>query len=175
VVSGAPIRVAVLGSGRIGSLHAELLAQRIPGAELAAVLDADDAIALRVAGALGVPTATLDDVFTAPDIDAVAVCTSTDTHVELVERAADAGKAVFCEKPVSLELPELDRALAAVDRAGVLCRSASTAASTRRTGQFETPSPRARSASRIWCVSRAETPSRRRSTTCACRVASSST
>jgi myo-inositol 2-dehydrogenase / D-chiro-inositol 1-dehydrogenase len=119
-VSRAPVRVAVLGSGRIGSLHAELLAQRIPGAELAAVHDADDAVARQVADPLGVPTATLEDIFTAADVDAVAVCSSTDTHVDLVERAAEAGKAVFCEKPVSLDLPELDRALATVERAGIL-------------------------------------------------------
>jgi myo-inositol 2-dehydrogenase/D-chiro-inositol 1-dehydrogenase len=58
-------------------------------------------------------------MFAASDIDAVAICTSSDTHVDLVVRAAEAGKAIFCEKPVSLDIAEVDRALAAVERAGV--------------------------------------------------------
>ena len=54
-----------------------------------------------------------------PDVDAVAICTSTDTHADLIVAAAEAGKAIFCEKPVSLDLAEVDRALQAVDEAGV--------------------------------------------------------
>ena len=53
------------------------------------------------------------------DVDAVAICTSTDTHADLIVAAAEAGKAIFCEKPVSLDLAEVDRALAAVEAAGV--------------------------------------------------------
>jgi myo-inositol 2-dehydrogenase / D-chiro-inositol 1-dehydrogenase len=113
------VRIAVLGAGRIGRMHAELLARRVPGAAVASVYDAVPHVAQEVGAALGVPVAaTLDDVFSS-DADAVAICSSTDTHVELIERASEAGKAIMCEKPVSLDLALVDRGLAAVDKAGV--------------------------------------------------------
>ena len=70
---------------------------------------------------LGVPVAqTAEELYASDEVDAIAICTSTDTHVDLVVAAAAAGKAIFCEKPISLELAEVDRALEAVERAGVL-------------------------------------------------------
>jgi myo-inositol 2-dehydrogenase/D-chiro-inositol 1-dehydrogenase len=60
-----------------------------------------------------------EEVIAAQDVDAVAICSSTDTHADLVVACAEAGKAIFCEKPISLELREVDRALAAVEAAGV--------------------------------------------------------
>ena len=62
--------------------------------------------------------ASVEEIFDS-DLDAVAICSSSDTHVDLLVAAAEAGKAVFCEKPVSLDLAEVDRALAAIDAAGV--------------------------------------------------------
>jgi len=112
------MRIAVIGVGRIGSMHAELLARRITGAELVAVADTDAAAARAVGAELGVPAVGVEDAL-ALDAEAVAICSSTDTHTELVVAAARAGKAVFCEKPVSLDLAEVDRALRAVDAAGV--------------------------------------------------------
>ena len=115
------VRVGVIGTGRIGSMHAELLAHRIPGAALAIVYDADPEAARSVGEALGVRVAAgADQLLRADDVDAVAICSSTDTHVDLIVAAAGAGRAVFCEKPVSLELEQVDRALAAVERTGVL-------------------------------------------------------
>jgi len=115
------VRVGVIGTGRIGSMHAELLARRIPGAALALVYDADPEAARSVGEALGVRVAAgAEELIRADDVDAVAICSSTDTHVDLIVAAADAGKAVFCEKPVSLDLEQVDRALAAVERTGVL-------------------------------------------------------
>ena len=61
----------------------------------------------------------VEELLGAPDVDAVAICSSTDTHADLLVAAAEAGKAIFCEKPVSLDLAEVDRALAAVEDAGV--------------------------------------------------------
>jgi myo-inositol 2-dehydrogenase / D-chiro-inositol 1-dehydrogenase len=112
------LRIAVIGVGRIGSLHAELLAHRVARAELAVVADLDDETARTVATELGVPATGVEEAL-AGDADAVAICTSTDTHADLIVAAARAGKAIFCEKPVSLDLGEVDRALGEVEAAGV--------------------------------------------------------
>jgi myo-inositol 2-dehydrogenase / D-chiro-inositol 1-dehydrogenase len=114
-----PLRIGVIGVGRIGRMHAEVIAHRVPGAALGAVYDAYEPAAHDVAAALRVrAAATVEEIF-ASDLDAVAICSSSDTHADLMIAAAQAGKAVFCEKPVSLDLPELDRALRAIDAAGV--------------------------------------------------------
>jgi myo-inositol 2-dehydrogenase/D-chiro-inositol 1-dehydrogenase len=115
------LRLGVLGTGRIGRMHAELIARRVPGAALAAVHDLDLDAAATVAAGLGVPALRdVHELIDSPDVDAVAISTSTETHVELIETAAAAGKPIFCEKPIAQDLEQLDRALAAVDRAGVL-------------------------------------------------------
>jgi myo-inositol 2-dehydrogenase / D-chiro-inositol 1-dehydrogenase len=114
-----PIRVGVIGAGRIGRLHAGLLARRVPGASVGAVYDVHPPFALAVADDLGVPVAHSVEEMMKSDVNAVAVCSSADTHVELLVAAAAAGKAVFCEKPVSLDLDELERGLEAVHRSGV--------------------------------------------------------
>jgi myo-inositol 2-dehydrogenase / D-chiro-inositol 1-dehydrogenase len=114
----APLRIGVIGVGRIGRMHAELIADQVPGAALGAVHDAYEPTARGVATELRVPAATVEEIF-ASDLDAVAICSTSDTHVDLLIAAAEAGKAVFCEKPVSLDLAELDRALGAIDAAGV--------------------------------------------------------
>jgi myo-inositol 2-dehydrogenase/D-chiro-inositol 1-dehydrogenase len=116
---GDPLGVAVLGVGRIGSMHAELVAHQVPGAALVAIADPAQDTAAAVAARLGVAAMSIDEVLGREDVDAIAVCSSTDTHVELVVRAARAGKAILCEKPLSLELSDVDRALEAVEAAGV--------------------------------------------------------
>jgi myo-inositol 2-dehydrogenase/D-chiro-inositol 1-dehydrogenase len=114
------VRIGVIGVGRIGSMHAELLARRTAGASVTRIFDAYADGARSVAEPLGVPTTgSVEELLAAPDVDAIAICTSTDTHADLVVAAAQAGKAIFCEKPVSLDLAEVDRALAAVETAGV--------------------------------------------------------
>ena len=114
------VRIGVVGVGRIGRMHASLLMHQVPGASVAMVHDAHEGTARGVAGELGVSAAgEVEELLTAGDIDAVAICSTTDTHADLIVGAAGAGKAIFCEKPVSLELAEVDRALAAVDEAGV--------------------------------------------------------
>jgi myo-inositol 2-dehydrogenase/D-chiro-inositol 1-dehydrogenase len=115
----APVRVGVIGVGRIGRMHAELLAREVTGAAVGAVFDAHAQSARAVADALRVPVATSVDEILGADLDAVAICSNADTHAELLIAAAEAGKAVFCEKPLSLDLAELDRAVAAVQSAGV--------------------------------------------------------
>jgi myo-inositol 2-dehydrogenase/D-chiro-inositol 1-dehydrogenase len=102
-------------------MHGDLLAHRIDGAELVAVADVAGAVVTEVALRLGVSGTTEPEaVIERSDVDAVVVCTPTPTHVDLVVAAAAAGKAVFCEKPLSLDLAGTDRAIEAVKDAGVL-------------------------------------------------------
>jgi myo-inositol 2-dehydrogenase/D-chiro-inositol 1-dehydrogenase len=114
------LRIGVIGCGRIGRMHAELVTRQVPGAALATVYDVVSEAAAGVSENLGVrAAASTDEVVTAADVDAVAICSPTETHVPLIEASAAAGKAIFCEKPLSLDLPEVDRALAAVEAAAV--------------------------------------------------------
>ena len=115
------VNVGLIGAGRIGRLHAEHLAFRIPDANLLAVSDIILEAAQKCAANLGIPTATQDHriIMENPDIEAVVVCSSTDTHAQMIEEAAAAGKHIFCEKPIAHDLGEIDRALAAVEKAGV--------------------------------------------------------
>jgi myo-inositol 2-dehydrogenase/D-chiro-inositol 1-dehydrogenase len=115
-----PVRVGLIGTGRIGSSHAEILALRVPGAALVAVADTVPVAAASLAERLGVraeptPQALIDS----PDIEAVVIAASTPAHADLVVAAAQAGKGVFCEKPMALSLADADRAIAAADEAGV--------------------------------------------------------
>ena len=92
---------------------------RCPGYAVAAVADAVPEAALGVSATIGAPVLSIEELLASDDVDTVAICTSTDTHVDLVIAAAESGKAIFCEKPVSLDLRQVDRALAAVEAAGV--------------------------------------------------------
>ncbi|MEM8925610.1 MAG: inositol 2-dehydrogenase [Actinomycetota bacterium] len=115
-----PLTIAVLGVGRIGSMHAELLQFQVAGATVASVYDVHAESAAVVADRVGCRASDSVEAIMGDDaIDAVAICTSTDTHVALMVAAAEAGKAIFCEKPISLSLAEVDRGLAAVAEAGV--------------------------------------------------------
>ncbi|MEJ2208061.1 MAG: inositol 2-dehydrogenase [Anaerolineae bacterium] len=117
----AKINVGLIGAGRIGRVHAEDLAYRIPEAELVAVSDVFVEAAERLAGELGVAAAYRDHgpILANEAIDAVLICSSTDTHARLIEEAAQAGKQIFCEKPIALDLAAIDRALEVVEAAGV--------------------------------------------------------
>lgn len=112
-------RIGVIGCGRIGRMHAGLLHSEVPGFEVTALADAVPAAAEAVSASIGAPVMSIDDLLNSEDVDTVGIFTSTDTHVDLVVAAAEAGKAIFCEKPVSLELAQVDRALATVEKAGV--------------------------------------------------------
>ena len=113
------VPIVVLGTGRIGAMHARMLARQVPGASLAGVFDVVTESAAAIADALDCPSASSLDEALALDADAVAICTSTDTHIDVMVAAAEAGKAIFCEKPLSLDLDQVDRGLAAVETAGV--------------------------------------------------------
>jgi myo-inositol 2-dehydrogenase/D-chiro-inositol 1-dehydrogenase len=119
VSPAAPIRIGVLGVGRIGQMHATILARDVPGLALASVYDADPVRVRSVARDLDVPVSgSSGELIERGDVDAIAICTSTDTHVDLLQEAAATRKPLFLEKPVALDLAEVDRGLAAVDEAG---------------------------------------------------------
>ncbi len=105
----------------MGRVHADILANRIPEADPVAVADPFGDAADRLAKDFRVPKASTEpaEVIEDPRVQAVIICSSTDTHADLIEQAAGAGKHVFCEKPIALDLMRIDRALAAVARAGV--------------------------------------------------------
>ncbi|NQX13075.1 Gfo/Idh/MocA family oxidoreductase [Microbacteriaceae bacterium VKM Ac-2855] len=117
----APIRLGLIGSGWIGAFHAETIARRIHGVELAAVADPAPGAAERVAAPLGVETTYTDaaELFADDSIDGVVISSPAFTHTNLVVAAAEAGKAVFVEKPMALTLADADRAIAAASAAGV--------------------------------------------------------
>ena len=114
------LRIGVLGVGRIGKMHAELIERQTLGATVSAVYDVYTEGAEAVASDVGARVAASpEDLIGGDDVDAVAICSSTDTHIDLLVAAAEAGKAVFIEKPLSLDLAEVDRGVAAVEAAGI--------------------------------------------------------
>ncbi|HEX4883889.1 MAG TPA: inositol 2-dehydrogenase [Casimicrobiaceae bacterium] len=112
--------VAIFGAGRIGKIHAGNV-MRQGGVRLRYVVDPDAKAAGALAGQHGAKVADPDAVFADRDVRAVVIASSTDTHAELIERAAGSGKAIFCEKPVDLALDRARRCAEAVKRAGVTC------------------------------------------------------
>lgn len=112
--------VAVFGAGRIGRIHASNLAA-LPGIQLKYVCDAVPAAAADLAQQLGAQVSDIDAVFADASIDAVAICSPTSTHSDLIARAAQAGKHIFCEKPVDLSVPRAEAVARTVAEAGVAC------------------------------------------------------
>ncbi len=115
------VGVGVIGAGRIGRLHAEHLVARVPEANLLAISDIVAEAATKTAAELGIPAAYQDHQRILEDrsIEAVLICSSTDTHAQIMQECATAGKHVFCEKPIALNLATIDQALEAVEQAGV--------------------------------------------------------
>ncbi|PZQ47130.1 MAG: inositol 2-dehydrogenase [Rhodovulum sulfidophilum] len=107
------VRFAVLGAGRIGKVHAKAVSGN-PEAELVAVADAMAPAADALATEYGIEVRTIDAIAAASDIDAVVICTPTDTHADLIEQFVKAGKAVFCEKPIDLSIERVKACLEVV-------------------------------------------------------------
>jgi len=114
------IRIGLIGAGRIGSSHARLVAERVPGARLAMVADTRPSAARGLAEPFGAEAVEDPAALLEADLDAVLIAASSQAHSELIVAAAHAGKAVFCEKPASMTLVEADRALGAVGEAGTI-------------------------------------------------------
>ncbi|MFT3960796.1 inositol 2-dehydrogenase [Propionivibrio sp.] len=114
------IRMAVIGAGRIGQIHAANAA-RNPAVALAGIADALPEPAEKLAGALGARVVTVEEIFADPSVDAVLIGSSTDTHADLIQRTARAGKHIFCEKPVDLDLARARECEQAVKASGKAC------------------------------------------------------
>jgi myo-inositol 2-dehydrogenase / D-chiro-inositol 1-dehydrogenase len=112
------VRFGLLGAGRIGKVHARAVGSN-PQAKLVAVADAFEKAASDLALAYGAEVRSIEQIEAAADIDAVIICTPTDTHADLIERFARAGKPIFCEKPIDLDVKRVEQCLAVVDKAGV--------------------------------------------------------
>ncbi|NTS32091.1 inositol 2-dehydrogenase [Phyllobacterium sp. BT25] len=111
------VRFGLLGAGRIGKVHAKAVTSN-PQAKLVAVADAFEQAARDLATAHGCEIRSIDDIEKATDIDAVIICTPTDTHADLIERFARAGKAIFCEKPIDLDVERVRQCLNVVQETG---------------------------------------------------------
>ncbi|MET1034119.1 MAG: Gfo/Idh/MocA family oxidoreductase [Arthrobacter sp.] len=115
-----PVRLGVIGTGWMGAFHAQSIAERVPGAVLAAVVDPVEDAAQAVARPYGARVFTNIDALLAHDVvDGVVISSPSTTHTELVVAAAAAGKAVFVEKPMAHTLDDANRAVDAAGRAGV--------------------------------------------------------
>ena len=111
------MRFGVIGAGRIGKIHAGNIAT-LKGSEVRSVADVDEGAAKALAEATGAKVAGIEAIIDARDIDAVAICAPTDMHADLIEKAAKAKKAVFCEKPVDLNADRIRQCLKVVEASG---------------------------------------------------------
>jgi myo-inositol 2-dehydrogenase/D-chiro-inositol 1-dehydrogenase len=107
------LRFGLLGAGRIGKVHAKAVTGN-PAAKLVAVADAMAPAADAIAAQYGCEVRSIEAILASKDIDAVVICTPTDTHADLIEAFTNAGKAVFCEKPIDLSLARVKTCLEVV-------------------------------------------------------------
>ena len=115
------LHIGIIGAGRIGKVHAETAAFRLPEVKIVSITDVDRDAAARLANHCAIPVVadSSAEIFADPGVDAVLICSPTGTHAELIAQAARAGKQIFCEKPVALDLAKIDSALESVAKAGV--------------------------------------------------------
>ncbi|MGO7165890.1 inositol 2-dehydrogenase [Rhizobium leguminosarum] len=111
------VRFGLLGAGRIGKVHAKAVSGDA-NAKLVAVADAFPQAAEAIASGYGCEVRTIEAIEAAKDIDAVVICTPTDTHADLIERFARAGKAIFCEKPIDLDVARVKACINVVEETG---------------------------------------------------------
>lgn len=120
------VKIGIIGAGRIGEIHAKNIVTMIKNAELLAVADSFEDRAKEFARKYEVPqcfndyTVMLENT----EIDAVLICSNTSGHKEAIIKAAEQGKAIFCEKPIALSMEETDEALAVVEKNKVLMQVA---------------------------------------------------
>lgn len=116
------MKVGLIGAGRIGKVHAKNIAMFVPQMEIKTIADPlMNAEIEAFAKQYGIPNTTRDanEIFHDPEIEAVLICSSTNTHAQFIIDAAKAGKHIFCEKPISYDLPKVRKAIDAAKKAGV--------------------------------------------------------
>jgi myo-inositol 2-dehydrogenase/D-chiro-inositol 1-dehydrogenase len=115
------VNMAVIGTGRMGGVHVRNIVRLIPEANLVAICDIRLEVAQAVADECGIKRVVQDyhELLADKDIEAILIATSTPTHAFIMKDVARAGKHIFCEKPLALDLKEIDEALAEVEKAGV--------------------------------------------------------
>ncbi|WP_409189331.1 inositol 2-dehydrogenase [Bradyrhizobium sp. RDM4] len=112
------VKFGLIGAGRIGKVHARAIGSS-SDARLVAVADASPTAARDLAIAFGADVRSIEDIERSADVDAVVICTPTDTHADLIECFARRGKAIFCEKPIDLDVARVAQCLSVVDKARV--------------------------------------------------------
>jgi myo-inositol 2-dehydrogenase / D-chiro-inositol 1-dehydrogenase len=114
------IKLAIAGLGRIGKIHLKNLCRNFPEVDVIGAMDVLDE-SQSIADEYNVSSfvKTIDALLALPDLDGIVICSPTDTHADYVERAAKAGKQIFCEKPLDLSLGRVKAVTTAVEQAGV--------------------------------------------------------
>lgn len=107
------VRIGILGAGRIGKAHAAAISATA-NAQLVAIAEPFDEAANAMSAQYGCDVRTIDEIAQSDDIDGVIICTPTDTHADLIEQFCKAGKAVFCEKPIDLDIGRVQNVLKVV-------------------------------------------------------------
>ena len=116
------MKVGIIGAGRIGKVHAKNISMFVPEMEIKAIADPFmNEQTEAFAKSCGIPNTTKDanDILNDPEIDAVLICSSTDTHSKYIIEAAHAGKNIFCEKPIDYDIDKIKKLLALVEEKGV--------------------------------------------------------
>ena len=115
------LKVGIIGAGRIGRVHADTLVTRVPTAEVVAIADIFEESAKSASEQFNIPDYTTNpsELIRSSQIDAIVICSSTDTHTQFIIESAKAGKQIFCEKPLAHDLAEIDNALKIVAEEGV--------------------------------------------------------
>lgn len=115
------LKVGIIGTGRIGKVHTMSIMNYLPQVEIDAVTDIFEDQAKEWAAQTGIKKVYKDymELLSDPEIDAVLICSSTDTHADIAIQAAKAGKHIFCEKPVDLSVEKVEAVIEAAKKAGV--------------------------------------------------------
>ena len=115
------LKIGIIGAGRIGKVHTETIVQSIPEAEVVSIVDLNLLEAENLAKKFNISSYSqyYKDIMNNPEIDAVVICSPTDTHAQYIVEAAQAGKQIFCEKPIALDLDTIQNALDVVEECKV--------------------------------------------------------
>ena len=116
------MKIGIIGAGRIGKVHARNITRFVPQLQIKSIADPFMNPEMeQFAKELGIPHTCKDpqELFRDPEIQAVLICSSTNTHADLIHQAAAAGKHIFCEKPIDYDIGRVRSAIAAADQAGV--------------------------------------------------------